>query len=561
MTPNTAFNSLRAPILLVMIGVSFWGWHSNAQGQIADRVTGETGARTITDVPYKSDVGTDYERQRCTIDFYLPSEPGFRTLVWFHGGGLQNGHKADEIAVGLAKRFQADGIAVASVNYRLSPAASFPAYVDDAAAAVAFVCQQIESYGGSRDAVFVSGHSAGGYLTAMIGVDPHYLQKYGAKTSDVAGYAPVSGQMVTHSTVRGERGIERTQPIIDAAAPAFHVASDVPPFLCIAGGKDLPARAEENRYFVSALRAAGNELVAYLEVPDRDHGTIASRMSEDRDLVAAAIRNFMVKNSPADENPARRDGRPISWVNPELPAGTGLTHKVLSSQSLGHDVGYVVWTPPDVDSSGATKYPVIYFLHGMGGTESSDAGGFSGLVHRAVGEGQMPPVICVFPNGGRSGYRDQVESMIMDELIPAIDANYPTDTRSAGRVVAGFSMGGAGAVQLSIRHPNQFCGAASWGGGMWRGADELISAVDSHVSTLKSNDYSVLLINGDDDRPDAFLPLVTKLQSLAVPHEVHVLDATPHNLGRYYQQSGDVMIRFLGGKLRTAAGSASGGNL
>lgn len=83
---------------------------------------------------------------------------------------------------------------------------------------------------------------------------------------------------------------------------------------------------------------------------------------------------------------------PVSWVNPELPEAPGLTHRTLDSKAMGHKVGYVVWTPSDYDDSGDTRYPVIYFLHGMGGTESRDAAGFSGLVRRGVRDGQIPPV-------------------------------------------------------------------------------------------------------------------------------------------------------------------------
>ncbi len=241
---------------------------------------------------------------------------------------------------------------------------------------------------------------------------------------------------------------------------------------------------------------------------------------------------------------------PVSWVNSDLPDEAGLVHKVLASKQLAHDVGYVVWTPTDFDTSGDTKYPVIYFLHGMGGNETSDARGFSGLIRRSISKGELPPVICVFPNGGRSGYRDTVEKMIVDELIPLIDKNYPTDASARSRVVAGFSMGGAGAVRLSMLHPNLFCGAASWGGGMWRDAEEILIALEKGTAKLKHNSFSTLLINGDRDRPNAFDSLAAKLRSLEIPHEVIVLDDTPHNLGLYYQRSGSAMSRFLSRQLR-----------
>ncbi len=253
-----------------------------------------SGIRIISDVAYKPNATTEYEQERCKLDWYLPAEgtTGFPTLVWFHGGGLRNGHKADVNAVALAKRFAAEGIAVASVNYRLSPQVTYPAYIEDAAAAVAFVCNNVATRGGSNR-VFVSGHSAGGYLTAMVGLHPAMLKPYGVTRNSLAGFLPISGQMITHSTVRGERSIPQPQPIIDEAAPAYYATANAAPFLCIVGSNDLPARSEENRYFVAAMQAAGHKAIRFLEFDGRDHGTIASRMGEPDDAVAKAIVEFV----------------------------------------------------------------------------------------------------------------------------------------------------------------------------------------------------------------------------------------------------------------------------
>lgn len=257
------------------------------------------GVRVLRDLAYKPDAATDYERQRCKLDLYLPaSGEGFATIVWFHGGALQTGGKADGIAVGLARRFASEGIAVASVSYRLSPNAKYPAYIDDAAAAFAFVHGEIGKHGGSPKRVFISGHSAGGYLTAMVGIDGKYLASYKLETKDIAGLMPVAGQMITHSTVREERGIPKTRPIIDDAAPAYHVRADAPPFLCIVGSRDMAARAEENRYFVAAMKAVGHKDTTYLEVEGRDHGTVASRTTEADDIVARTMIEFIKRLTP-----------------------------------------------------------------------------------------------------------------------------------------------------------------------------------------------------------------------------------------------------------------------
>ncbi|MDA7510386.1 esterase family protein [Verrucomicrobia bacterium] len=159
----------------------------------------------------------------------------------------------------------------------------------------------------------------------------------------------------------------------------------------------------------------------------------------------------------------------------------------------------------------------------------------------------MPPVVCVFPNGGRSGYRGGVEEMIVDELIPLIDQTYPTRANAASRAVAGFSMGGAGAVRLSLLHSDLFCAAGSWGGGMWQGADQLIAAVQN----LKGKSMAFLLVNGDRGRPEAYAALTEEMSVLGVPHSVTVVNDTPYNLDLYYKLGGEEMVRFLSQQLQS----------
>lgn len=272
----------------------------------------------------------------------------------------------------------------------------------------------------------------------------------------------------------------------------------------------------------------------------------------NRLLVSLCILIFALSASTAM---AQRPARNINWVNSKIANVRGLQHKVLASQSLGHDVGYAVWTPPDYDASASkVRYPVIYFLHGAGGTEASDSGGFSSLIGGGIRAGTFPEAICVFPNGGMSGYRGAVESMIIDELIPLIDRDYQTKAKPAGRALAGFSMGGAGSVRLSILHPELFCAAGSWGGALsWRGSGEdspLLPAAKSGVNTLKSNRFSLLTINGDQDRPEGFTPLNKILKPLGIPHKVVRLNDTKHNLGHYYTRSADTMLAFLAKQLQ-----------
>ncbi|MFN9420625.1 MAG: alpha/beta hydrolase [Pirellula sp.] len=213
-----------------------------------------------------------YRSERCKLDVYIPTDKkDFSTVVWFHGGGLTKGNKA--IPDGLKEK----GIGVIAANYRLSPQADSPAYIEDAAAAVAWVFQNIERYGGSRKRIFVSGHSAGGYLTSMIGLDKQWLAQHQLDANDIAGLIPFSGQSITHFTIRKERGIDEKQPIVDNLAPLFHVRKDAPPILFISGDreKEMVGRYEETAYMWRMLKEVGHTNVELLELQGYDHGGMA----------------------------------------------------------------------------------------------------------------------------------------------------------------------------------------------------------------------------------------------------------------------------------------------
>ncbi len=250
-----------------------------------------------TDIAYYGDAPPDsYARSRCRLDVLAPTDqPNFATIVWFHGGGLRVGNR--HTGGNVAKRFNAEGIGIVLVDYRLSPKATCPAYIEDAAAAVAWTVKNIQRFGGEPNKVFVAGHSAGGYLTAMVGLAPSYLAKHGIATSQLAGLIPISGQMITHSTIRDERGISERRPIIDAFAPAYYAAKKTPHCLCIVGDQDLPARLEENTYATAAFKAFGNTKFTCHVFHRRDHATIVSRILQRDDEVAAAMAAFIQKVS------------------------------------------------------------------------------------------------------------------------------------------------------------------------------------------------------------------------------------------------------------------------
>ena len=214
----------------------------------------------------------NYQKSQCRLDLRYPTNrTGFATVVWFHGGGLTAGkrHFID---------LKSPGVAVAAVSYRLSPKGKLPCFLEDAAAATAWVLGNIAQYGGDSNKVFVAGHSAGGYLTAMIGMDPKWLAANGVSNLQLAGLIPVSGQMSTHFHVkklRGDTGPE-FRPLIDDYAPMYYCASNLPPICLITGDRaiEYKSRVEENAFMAVCLKNLGNQHIEFHEMGGLDHGTV-----------------------------------------------------------------------------------------------------------------------------------------------------------------------------------------------------------------------------------------------------------------------------------------------
>jgi acetyl esterase/lipase len=240
---------------------------------IAQSASSKVSYKTESNILYRTGGQTDdYIQERCRLDICYPENvKQFTTIVWFHGGGLTSGEKS------IPKYLTNHNLAVVAVNYRLSPKVKSPAFIDDAAAAVAWVFRNIEHYGGDPGKIIVSGHSAGGYLACMIGLDRQYLDAYGLDANKIEKLIPFSGQMITHFVIRKELGIPETQPLIDQFAPLFHVRKDAPPLYLITGDRELEllGRYEENAYMARMMKISGHQQTMLYELDGYNHVEMA----------------------------------------------------------------------------------------------------------------------------------------------------------------------------------------------------------------------------------------------------------------------------------------------
>lgn len=228
--------------------------------------------RTIENISYCKITDTDdYKKERCKLDLYVPTDgKNFSTIVWFHGGGLEEGNKF------IPLELKEKGVAVVAVNYRLSPKVKAPDYIEDAAEAVAWAFSNVASYGGDPAKIYVSGHSAGGYLALMIGLDSTYLQKQGVSANKIKGLVPISGQTNTHYTIKKERGQSMAIPQMDQYAPISFARKDAPATVLITGDPqlELPARYEENAHLAAILKQVGHTKTSLYQLQGFDHGGV-----------------------------------------------------------------------------------------------------------------------------------------------------------------------------------------------------------------------------------------------------------------------------------------------
>ena len=216
-------------------------------------------------------VGNSYINSRCVLDIYVPKNTkNYSTIVYFHGGALKQGNKY------IPEYLKNKGLGVVAVNYRFYPDVSTSAVLDDTAKAVKWVYDNIEKYGGSKSLIFLSGHSAGGYISSMLGLDKSYLNKYDIDPNTLAGLIPLSGHTITHMTVREEMGIPITKPFVDNMSPLFHIGPDTPPYIMITGDRELEllGRYEENAYMQRMMLVVGNEKSELYEIEGYGHNMV-----------------------------------------------------------------------------------------------------------------------------------------------------------------------------------------------------------------------------------------------------------------------------------------------
>jgi acetyl esterase/lipase len=261
----------------------------------------ETPAPGLCEVEVKRDVtyyrGEDADRVRHKLDVYLPKgKTDVPVVLFVHGGGWTFGDKSFfGTCEAVGKMFARHGVAAVVCNYRLSPGVRHPEHVKDVARAFAWARQNVKQYGGRPDQLFVSGHSAGGHLVALLATDESYLKAEGLSLKDVKGAMPISGVYGIPDNLFHEV-FGKDAEVRKKAGPITHVKAECPPFLIVYAEKDYPFCDVASADFCRALVRKKVSAQA-LEIKGRNHIDVFTSTGRDDDPCARALLDFIAKHT------------------------------------------------------------------------------------------------------------------------------------------------------------------------------------------------------------------------------------------------------------------------
>jgi acetyl esterase/lipase len=279
-----------------------------------------SGVRAFRDLAY---VPNGHERQK--LDLYVPEvgKGPFPLIVWIHGGGWKHGSK--ERCPPLP--WSGKGYVVASINYRLSQDARFPAQIKDCKAAIRWLRSHAGQYRIDRNRIVAWGGSAGGHLASLLGTawdvaewDPGEEPVSSQVQAVIDWYGRADLTPVTldpawadspSASLLGGCGEEVAQ-VAKKASPIYHVSGDDPPFLIMHGDMDKVVPVRQSQAFAKALKQAGVK-VKLLILTGAGHGGGDFLRPEQVEVIDAFLKEYLAREraarSPRPGSPRPSGGR------------------------------------------------------------------------------------------------------------------------------------------------------------------------------------------------------------------------------------------------------------
>jgi acetyl esterase/lipase len=482
------------------------------------------------------------------LDLYLPSQrtTPLPVLVWIHG---EEGRFAGRYPCPIASMI-GNGYVVASIDYRGDAEAKVAAQLADCKAAVRWLRANAAKYSLDANQIGAWGFSEGGGLAVLLGATGDSKEFDGT-----GGNADQSSRVQAVVDFGGSSGAGGDS----SPSPVHYASRSSAPMVLLHGGGDKTVAPGQSQSLEGALRKAGVNST-FLLVKGAGHDFKELRQGDKAELVNLFLDKQLKGDAHVRFHLCKIDPPSDAWVDPIIDEPEGTKYMTFPAASLGPggEASYLIYLPPGYEKSTSKRYPVLYFLHGAnGGQRVGD--GYVQKLNAAILEHKVPPMIAVMVEGLPTGsYRDSadglrpIESVIMKDLIPHIDATYRTIPKREARVLEGLSMGGYGVFHLGFKYPEKFgmisgmCNGINASGQSFRGGTAPPQAgydLAANPHTLAQQNLNqikgrtpIRIIIGTEDMTwngnEEFHGFLTKL---GIAHEYVVLPNVSHGYKEYYQ--------------------------
>jgi acetyl esterase/lipase len=522
------------------------------------------------DLVYHQVDGTDLK-----LDIYYQTETDkpLPLVIHVHGGAWRAGSKD---GVGVNSGLLGNGYAVAAISYRLSQEATFPAQIIDCKAAVRYLRAHAKQFNINPRRIGAIGWSAGGHLVALLGTaenQPAWEQgdhlEYSSRVQAVVDfYGPtdflrmndIKGTIDHNAPDSPESQliggpIQENEEKVRAANPITYVAPYNPPFLILHGKEDRTVPPNQSKLLYEALQKAGVESRLIL-IDSAGHG--GDRFRKYQPEVNGFFDEHLLHTDREVEPQPDTPGIDRRWTHTYFDIPDFVSYKRISLESVSQEYGYTLFLPPSYEREPEKRYPVIYWLPGRSGNPDG-AWGFMRMYRTAITNGQAPEAIIIGVNGINSSmYTNDkkgefpIESVIINELIPHVDAAYRTIPGKEKRALAGFSMGGFGAARIGFGYPEYFNAVSILGAAMHRPETlrdkrqnifRLVynndleycrqqspwTIVQDQVEEIRSIPHIRLLVGKEDMLAEKNLDYHQLMDSLGIQHTFEMVTGASHN--------------------------------
>ncbi len=523
------------------------------------------------------------------LDLYLPKNSVEKSpiVIWIHGsdwrGKLWRNGSKEYCPITYLVDY---GYAVASIEYRLSKEAQFPAQIIDCKSSLPWLKENAGKYNLDPSRIAVCGASSGGHLAALMGTTngKNHFESQNTNIDQIYNiqavidcFGPVDftkldsmhrkgcyeqriNQNKADSAVSQLLGVPLSKGVdkANAANPISYIDKKAPPFLILHGINDSIVPYNQSCLLYNALVNSG--AISYLEIiNDAGHGLeslnaeIKIKAFLDKYLKEES-RNHIDCLSINNDSIISTTGN-LSFnlfKDPLTKETTHTKYKSFYSETICEEISYLIYKPPSYEKEKKLHYPVVYWLHDKDESPRDNIL-YAFILDQSIKAGVAPEMIVVFINGkARSRYRntsDQgpIEKIIIKDLISHVDSTYRTKSERKYRAIEGIGMGGEGAARLAFKYPNIFGLVTIIGGelGINNTEDSLGECLIRNLESIKI-DMLIRLINIKDVKYNYSCSeeLRRLLRKHYIPHEWLVSEISTNDLLISYMDANLDIFKF-----------------